>query len=454
MHDKTLNHHVLVGLHRKDVVRKVALEFFTWIVGRNEEYCCKQSRFCDIDLQLAEEGTDKETPSRCMCLQKKSVDGTKLQKHQCPIVFLCSSATAPVINLTLTMDDVSKLSALSILEALTKKRETLFERTVEEETDPLVFETLGRIGEAVSPQSSAVKQVDLLATLLTTTDDENAFLVGECLTKTGNGRLLKGLQKEIAALEETGAFQEAAMGTDRRKDTNARGDRRIWARRNEVSDHEALSRIVVLLEDFRKSVQKQMEALGSACPAYSRRKHPSLEHSEVQVAIFPSYGARFVRHKDVSSSKGNSSIHNRFLTVIFYVGDPSDVCLGDGNTENEKGGGGEGPVQSTWSPKLGGALRLHLRTRQVDIAPLGGRFVIFRSDLVEHEVLPSSHRRVAVSSWLSFAPERSKTADTGGSAATETLAQSDDEIQQKTADGGRETKDVQLPVQEEGGERL
>lgn len=55
------------------------------------------------------------------------------------------------------------------------------------------------------------------------------------------------------------------------------------------------------------------------------------------------------------------------------------------------------------SPK-GGQLRIHLRNSScsyIDIEPLFGRLVIFRSDKVEHEVLPTNSPRIALTIWAS-----------------------------------------------------
>ena len=56
-----------------------------------------------------------------------------------------------------------------------------------------------------------------------------------------------------------------------------------------------------------------------------------------------------------------------------------------------------------WTQQHGGELRLWLPDgvqRYVDIQPLAGRLVIFLSGLVEHQVQPSFHDRVALTAWL------------------------------------------------------
>ncbi len=54
-----------------------------------------------------------------------------------------------------------------------------------------------------------------------------------------------------------------------------------------------------------------------------------------------------------------------------------------------------------WEPGAGGCLRLHVPPGPVDVAPRGGRVLLFRSDAVEHEVLPShGPPRYAVTMWM------------------------------------------------------
>lgn len=58
-----------------------------------------------------------------------------------------------------------------------------------------------------------------------------------------------------------------------------------------------------------------------------------------------------------------------------------------------------------WLPEWGGQLRAYPQSRHaprcgMDVEPLLDRVLVFRSDLVEHEVLPTSASRCAVTVWL------------------------------------------------------
>ena len=61
-----------------------------------------------------------------------------------------------------------------------------------------------------------------------------------------------------------------------------------------------------------------------------------------------------------------------------------------------------------WEPTHGGELRMYLPTEKgeniLDIAPLGGRMVCFRSDLLEHEVLSVQQSRCSITGWMLDTP--------------------------------------------------
>jgi SM-20-related protein len=95
----------------------------------------------------------------------------------------------------------------------------------------------------------------------------------------------------------------------------------------------------------------------------------SLVDVEVHQTIYPT-GAYYKRHLDQFKKDDH-----RKLSVICY--------LNLGWTENE-----------------GGQLRIYLNQSQVDVLPLAGRLVCFRSDLLEHEVLPATRERLSITGWM------------------------------------------------------
>ena len=54
-----------------------------------------------------------------------------------------------------------------------------------------------------------------------------------------------------------------------------------------------------------------------------------------------------------------------------------------------------------WSPEHGGALRLHLDGNESrDVLPAGGTLACFLSERFEHEVLPATRERLALTGWF------------------------------------------------------
>jgi SM-20-related protein len=91
---------------------------------------------------------------------------------------------------------------------------------------------------------------------------------------------------------------------------------------------------------------------------------------DVQLARYAGEGEGYQRHRDAFTG-GPSS---RRLTAICYL-------------------------NPHWRPEHGGVLRLHLPSGPVDVEPRLDRLVVFRSELVEHEVLPARAPRFAATAW-------------------------------------------------------
>ena len=121
--------------------------------------------------------------------------------------------------------------------------------------------------------------------------------------------------------------------------------------------------------------------------------------ADCMVACYAGDGRGYVRHLDntCSDQDGLSDCHNiRVVTAILYCNpdwQPADGgCLrywpvasaADGNSGSNKGRSAE-PLDS------GG---------HIDLAPKGGRLVLFRSKVLPHEVLPAWASRYAISLWM------------------------------------------------------
>lgn len=95
----------------------------------------------------------------------------------------------------------------------------------------------------------------------------------------------------------------------------------------------------------------------------------SLKDIELHMTVYPA-GAYYKRHLD-QFKPGD----HRKLSVIFYL-------------------------NKDWTDDLGGQLRMYLKNGARDVLPVAGRLVCFRSDVIEHEVLPSKKERLSITGWM------------------------------------------------------
>jgi len=57
-------------------------------------------------------------------------------------------------------------------------------------------------------------------------------------------------------------------------------------------------------------------------------------------------------------------------------------------------------LNKNWKASEGGQLRIYVSGAELDILPVAGRFVCFRSDQLEHEVLPATRERWSLTGWI------------------------------------------------------
>ena len=95
----------------------------------------------------------------------------------------------------------------------------------------------------------------------------------------------------------------------------------------------------------------------------------SLKDYEVHLTIYPP-GSYYLRHLDQFKKDDH-----RKLSVICYL--------------NED-----------WKEDEGGQLKLYLPEKDIDVLPIAGRLVCFRSDQLEHEVLPATRPRLSLTGWM------------------------------------------------------
>lgn len=95
----------------------------------------------------------------------------------------------------------------------------------------------------------------------------------------------------------------------------------------------------------------------------------SLKDFEVHMTVYPT-GSFYKRHLDQFKKDDH-----RKLSVILYL-------------------------NQNWKEEEGGQLRMYLSDQTKDFLPKAGRLVIFRSDEIEHEVLPATRERRSITGWM------------------------------------------------------
>ncbi|MBS1506875.1 MAG: 2OG-Fe(II) oxygenase [Bacteroidetes bacterium] len=95
----------------------------------------------------------------------------------------------------------------------------------------------------------------------------------------------------------------------------------------------------------------------------------SLKDVEIHRTVYP-VGTFYKRHLDQFKKDDH-----RKITIICYL-------------------------NPDWKEEDGGQLRVYFGDGAKDFFPLAGRLVCFRSDLLEHEVLPATRERLSVTGWM------------------------------------------------------
>lgn len=94
----------------------------------------------------------------------------------------------------------------------------------------------------------------------------------------------------------------------------------------------------------------------------------SLKDFEVHMTVYPA-GSFYKRHLDQFKKDDH-----RKLSIVLYL-------------------------NPDWKEEQGGQLRMYLPDHTKDFLPMAGRLVIFRSDALEHEVLPATRERLSITGW-------------------------------------------------------
>jgi SM-20-related protein len=171
--------------------------------------------------------------------------------------------------------------------------------------------------------------------------------------------LTSRLRARCLGLDAAGALRPARIGRGaaERRAADVRGDFIAWL---DAPADDAERELVERLEELRARLNRDLMA--------------GLVDFEGHFARYPA-GAAYTRHLDRLSG---SDV--RVLSAVLYL--------------NE-----------AWGDDDGGALRVHLPHGGArDVAPCGGKIVVFRSDRFEHEVLPARRERLSFTGWFRRRP--------------------------------------------------
>lgn len=143
------------------------------------------------------------------------------------------------------------------------------------------------------------------------------------------------------------------QGAERTIDEDVRGDLTRWVARDEDP----------ILAPYWKLVDRLALEL-------REKAWLGIQDVEVQLAHYPGDLARYVAHHDAFAGGGR-----RRVSGVYYL-------------------------NPTWAPGDGGELRVRAPSGEHTIEPLLDRLVLFLSEALEHEVLPTRAPRWAVTAWF------------------------------------------------------
>lgn len=150
-------------------------------------------------------------------------------------------------------------------------------------------------------------------------------------------------------------FKKAGIGKQQEKQINEsiRGDFIQWIDKVNAS----------------QPIKVYLDMVQSLIATLNQSLFLSLKDYEVHMTIYPA-GSFYKRHLDQFKADDH-----RKLSIILYL-------------------------NINWKKEQGGQLRMHLPSGSKDIFPEAGRLVCFRSDTIEHEVLPASRDRLSLTGWI------------------------------------------------------
>ncbi|MFT4755554.1 MAG: SM-20-related protein [Vicingaceae bacterium] len=159
--------------------------------------------------------------------------------------------------------------------------------------------------------------------------------------------------------KEKGKFKKAGIGTSNQFqiNQNIRGDEIKWLDESNLSPANQI---------YITQIQAMMDF-------FNRSLFLSLKDFECHFAHYPA-GSFYKRHLDLLKLSDH-----RVLSFVFYL-------------------------NQNWKREDGGELQLYLKENDIEktvvVDPLLGRVVIFRSELLEHEVILANKSRYSITGWM------------------------------------------------------
>lgn len=167
---------------------------------------------------------------------------------------------------------------------------------------------------------------------------------------------INALRSEAIARDAVGIAQQAGVGKSAARQINPdiRGDRIAWLDEERATPAERA--YFAAMHELRECLNRELMT--------------ALVELEAHYAIYPP-GARYSRHRDRFRDDDA-----RVISVVLYLND-------------------------AWTARDGGVLRVYLpEDSALEVFPHGGTLVAFASDRFEHEVLPATRPRVAITGWF------------------------------------------------------
>lgn len=166
------------------------------------------------------------------------------------------------------------------------------------------------------------------------------------------------LLQRLLDLRAEGQLKKAGIGRSSDFTTNSkiRGDQIKWIEPEEAAE---------VTTQFLEKIEAVIDFFNRSC-------YVGIRDYEAHFAVYPP-GAFYKRHLDQFSTNDN-----RRFTFLLYL-------------------------NFDWQPEDAGCLRIYFldgaNESHLDIEPIAGRLVCFKSDLLEHEVLPTNKTRYSIAGW-------------------------------------------------------